>query len=90
MLKGLNRSVIVVRTDRKSRFEAIYFVLKKGNGSDRGDIIKEANQIINETSYQTTSKKRFPTVRSLLLLLGGAVIGALCSTAVALILTFSP
>lgn len=88
MLKGLNRSVIVVRTDRKSRFEAIYFVLKKGSASDKGDIIKEANQIISDTGYINTAKKHLPPVRSLLLLLGGAVIGALCTTVVALILTF--
>ena len=86
MLKGLNRSVIVVRTDRKSRFEAVYFVLKKGAVSDKVDIIKEANRIISESSNQCHTKRKANFGFSLLLILGGILIGALSASAMMLIL----
>lgn len=86
MLKGLNRSVIVVRTDRKSRFEAVYFVLKKGTVSDKGDIIKEANRIINESNSPAPARRKLRLGASLLMILGGILIGALSASAVMLIL----
>ena len=46
MLKGVNRNVIVVRGGRNSRFETVYFVVKKGIASGKDDIVKEANRII--------------------------------------------
>ena len=46
MLKGVNRNVIVVRGGRNSRFETVYFVVKKGIASGKEDIVKEANRII--------------------------------------------
>ncbi len=46
MLKGVNRNVIVVNSDKNSRFETVYFVLRRGNVYDKTDILKEANRII--------------------------------------------
>ena len=81
MLKGVNRNVIVVRGDRSSRFEAVYMIVKKGNGASETDILKEANRIV--ASSEMTAK-RGSAPRWLLFLLG-ALAGALLSSAAWLI-----
>ena len=48
MLKGVNRSVIIMRADRSSRFEAVYFVVKKRSGYDKADVLKEASRIVED------------------------------------------
>lgn len=35
MLKGVNRNVIVIKTDRDSRFETAYFILRPHSFSER-------------------------------------------------------
>ena len=49
MLKGVNRNVIVMRTDRSSRFEAIYFVVKRGHVRNKADVLKEASRIVEDS-----------------------------------------
>lgn len=78
MIKGVNRSVFVVHTDRSSRFESVYFVIRRGTVSDRSDIVKEANRIIKQSSASGVERKRI----AVLLFSAGALVGAL---AVALI-----
>lgn len=82
MLKGINRNVIVVKTDPKSRFEAVYFVLKRDGITNRADIVKEANKIIAESGAQ--SKASRPNARTVLLMLGSAALGAAVSLGVCL------
>lgn len=48
MLKGVNRSVLVVRTGKNSNFEAVYFMLRRGNTAEPQDIVREANKIIKQ------------------------------------------
>ncbi len=57
MLKGVNRNVLVVRADKNSRFESVYFVMKKGNSAERADVIKEANRIITQSGMTVGSGK---------------------------------
>jgi hypothetical protein len=58
MIKGVNRSVLVVQTDKSSRFESVYFIIRRGIVSDRSDIIKEANRIIRQGSASGVDRKR--------------------------------
>ena len=58
MLKGINKNVIVVRTDRKSRFEAAYFVLRRGVPFEKNDVLKEANRIIRDSGLSERAKRQ--------------------------------
>ncbi len=82
MLKGINRNVIVVRTDAKSRFEAVYFVLKKGGAGERADIVREANKIISESGVQRAAPMR--ALRAALIAVLSALIGAAVALSVCL------
>ncbi|MBQ9112751.1 MAG: hypothetical protein IJY08_04135 [Clostridia bacterium] len=84
MLKGINRNVIVVRTDRKSRFEAVYFVLKKGGAADKADMVKEANRIISESGM--TDRPRRRKVKTALCLICAALLGASAGVGACLVL----
>ena len=66
MLKGLNRNVLVVRADRKSRFEAVYFVMKKGSMTEKGDMLKEANRIINDSGMALGGRDKGKIQRAML------------------------
>lgn len=82
MLKGTNRNVIVVHTDAKSRFEAVYFVLKKNGESKRADIVKEANKIITESGALQKPGRRGLIIA--LIAIGAALGGAAVATGVCL------
>jgi hypothetical protein len=82
MLKGVNRNVIVVKSDRNSRFEAVYFVMKKSGYGNRTDILKEANGIIGD-SGMLERQRRFSTRGASIFL--GTLIGALISSVLWLI-----
>ena len=61
MIKGVNRSVIMVKTDKDSRFESAYFVLRphmyEGKGS--GGAILEARDILRAGEIAGRGKRRF-------------------------------
>lgn len=86
MLKGINRSVLVVRTDRSSKFEAVYFVMKKSVPFDRGDVLKEANRIVGESGM--LPRKARIRVKSVLLYLLFALGGALLASGIWLAAVF--
>ena len=48
MLKGVNRRVVVVKAEKGSPFEAVYMVLKQGNGAAEEDILREADRIASK------------------------------------------
>ena len=48
MFKGVNRRVVMVRTERGSPFETVYMVLKRGVSLSESDILKEADRLISE------------------------------------------
>ncbi|MBE6577714.1 MAG: hypothetical protein E7653_06205 [Ruminococcaceae bacterium] len=83
MLKGINRNVIVVRTEPNSKFEAVYFVLRKGGASERADVVKEANKIINDSGAHKRYVRR--GLRTALLVACSAILGAVLSLLVCLL-----
>ena len=74
MLKGTNRNVMVVHTNKDSRFEAVYFVLKKASDTYKTDIITEANRIISEGN--SPRRKRHGRLKLTLLILCSLLLGA--------------
>ena len=85
MLKGINKNVIVVNTGAKSRFEAVYFVLKKGNANSKADIIKEANKIIRDSITTERSCRARLGARTVLIAIIGAVLGAAAGVGICLL-----
>ena len=59
MIKGVNRNVIVVKTDKNSRFETAYFLLRPERRGDAGGAIAEARELISAGEKQGKRKKRF-------------------------------
>ena len=53
MIKGIQRKMIIVKTDRSKIFETAYFVLRADlddGASEANDLLSEANRIVNEGS----------------------------------------
>lgn len=66
MIKGCRRKMIIVSGLKDSSFEAAYFVLKdseKESGISENDILKKANQIIDNS---LATEKNSPSGRKLL------------------------
>lgn len=88
MLKGTNRSVIVVKGNGSSRFETVYFIMKKGCSQARRELAEEAQRMIGESGYVDTQRKRAKAERirvfGLGILLGSLVSSAVWLTAVLL------
>ncbi len=77
MLKGVNRNVIVIRSDKNDRFEAVYFVMKKGDDGSKNDILNEANRIVREGAGAVGKRK---SLRGGAMLFFGVLIGVLLSS----------
>ena len=76
MIKGINRNIIVVKMGRNSCFEAVFFVPKKG-GTDKRDILCEANRIIADSDARNGKKPRGRWILPRLTwLLSGFLLGA--------------
>ena len=79
MIKGAQRRVIVVKTADSRIFEEAYFVIKGGDGAV-GDMVAEANRIIEENLPRAGNKRRFSPRRFLFAaacFMGGSAVGAL-------------
>ena len=51
MLKGCQRELIVLQTQKSALFESAYFVLRREcRGEEKEDLLSEANRIIGEGS----------------------------------------
>lgn len=59
MLKGTNRNVIVLRTDRGSRFEAAYFLLRRGEGAGA---LGEAKALLMAAEGEKKKRGRVPYI----------------------------
>ena len=46
MLKGIQKQMVMVKTNNSSLFETAYFVLRDDAARDDGDIVSEANSIV--------------------------------------------
>ena len=86
MIKGIQRKMIIVKTDKSDVFETAYFVLRSDSDKNRGealDMLSEANRIVNEGETGKKSKrekrKRFGRFAAFCFFLLGIVFGAGCS-----------
>ena len=78
MLKGINRNVIVVRGNGRSRFETVYFIMKRGFSSEKKELADEAQRLISDSGLVNASRKKRMSGGAWFAL--GAVIGIfLCS-----------
>lgn len=57
MLKGINRNVIVVRGNGRSRFETVYFIMKKGFASEKKELADEVQRLISDSGLVSARKK---------------------------------
>ena len=80
MIKGAQKSMIVVKTSDSSVFEEAYFVIRKGAPQQNADMVREANRII-DNSVSKSKKGGFGAlgaiVCSLCFAFGGALGGAI-------------
>ena len=95
MIKGVQRKMIVVKTDNSNVFETAYFVLRSDSDRSKGDtvdMLSEANRIVNEGNEPKKSKrekkKRFGRFAAFCIFLLGVVFGTASSLLVWLIYTF--
>ena len=75
MIKGSQKQMIVVRTGDSRYFDEAYFVLRReikaGSGS-RGDILSEANRILQESVPDRAPRRR---LRAAICFCGGVLSG---------------
>ncbi len=79
MLKGTNRSVIVVKGNGRSRFETVYFIIKKGCSHSRRELADEAQKIIGESGY-VCSLKNGTKPAKINFFIAGIILGALVAS----------
>ncbi len=82
MMKGIQRKMIIVKTDKSDVFETAYFVLRSDADKSRSealDMLGEANRIVNEGSDDRKSRrgkrKRFGRFAAFCFFLLGIVFG---------------
>lgn len=86
MLKGCQRELIVLQTQKSALFESAYFVLRREKRCERKeDLLAEANRIISEGSeYFNRRRTRGGRLRVFLIgamlgfLLGGGILATIC------------
>lgn len=89
MIKGINKSIIVVDPPQKSSFEKIFFIVKaKRSASGSDDMLTEANRLIRD-SLETKDKRSAVSKRkAVCIFLVGAVVGAAVTAIMLLLLGF--
>ena len=79
MIKGCQRTMIVIQGKDKSIFETAYFVVRReraGDGTAESDMLAEASQIIRENSLPRGACRRGTRrLWGFLLILGGLLMG---------------
>jgi len=83
MIRGVQRKIIVIKGDKNSVFENVYFLLKNDifeSPRSEKDIMREANRIISE-NYSDKKRKKYEkrkkARRGLAIFLLGLLLGAL-------------
>ena len=83
MIKGVQRKMVVVKTDNSNVFETAYFVLRSDAERSRcesADLLGEANRIINQGNEEKTKrkekKKRFGRFAAFCIFLLGVIFGS--------------
>lgn len=82
MMKGVQRKMIIVKTDKSDVFETAYFVLRSDADKCRGealDMLGEANRIVNDGNGEKRNdrikRKRFGRFAAFCFFLLGIVFG---------------
>ena len=78
MIKGAQKRMIVVKTTESKIFEEAYFVLRReAEGVSQGDMVGEANRIIEECGGKKPKKSRWlrDKIAHAALFLGSGAIG---------------
>ena len=87
VIKGAQKQMIVVRTGNSRYFDEAYFVLRREMGTRsvaQNEMLSEAYRILEE--YQLKPKAKRTPPRSLILFLGGILVGGLTAVLVCLLL----
>ena len=88
MIKGSQKQLIVLRTGRSRYFDEAYFVLRReirAGGECKGDILSEANRILEENTPRARGRARRRWV-SVLFFVIGMILGATLAIAAILLL----
>lgn len=87
MIKGAQRSMIVVKTSDSTVFEEAYFVIRRGAKQESVDMVREANRIIesNGGKRRKISKTPIAVAVCTFCFLGGGVIGGIVTAIVGLL-----
>ena len=77
MIKGAQKSMIVVKTSDSSVFEEAYFVIRRGAEKGNIDMVREANRIIEKSGGRKKSISKAPVAIAVCAscFLGGGAIG---------------
>ena len=87
MIKGAQKKMIVIKTDDSTVFEEAYFVVRHSSTATRGDMIAEAERIIDE-SGEKGAKRRKPVPLHLMLASLSIALGGLVGSLLTLLVTY--
>ena len=97
MIKGVQRKMIVVKTDNSNVFETAYFVLRSDSDKEKNDalnMLEEANRIVNEGNEEKKSKKekkkRYGRFAAFCIFWLGAIFGGSAAIITWLLYTYVP
>ena len=80
MVKGAQKQMVVVKINDSEVFEEAYFMLRRGAGGARMDMLAEANRIVEESGVGVKKKRRI-SVRAIMIAIAsfftGGALGAL-------------
>ena len=79
-MRGCQKSVIYLKNTGSDLFEEAYFVIRRGAGSARMDMLSEAERIVESSGAKRQRKGRVSArsaVISLVSFLSGGLVGAL-------------
>ena len=76
MIKGAQKRMIVLKTSDSTVFEEAYFVLRRENICGEGDMVAEANRIIESNGGKKKGRRSFKNMLWCAVSFGGgAVVG---------------
>ena len=87
MIKGAQRSMIVVKTSDSTVFEEAYFVVRRGAKPESADMVREANRIIESNGEKGRKIPKAPIAVAIcsLCFIGGGAIGGFVTALVGLL-----
>ena len=81
MIKGAQKRMIVLKTADSAVFEEAYFVLRRENNCGEGDMVTEANRIIESSGGKNKEKRSLKNMLWYAVSFGGGTavgVGAAC------------